>query len=137
MNRQEVFSIQDLKGKLLSYGRSAAENNPFVPITFEFINSPNIISGSLAEVFLQSAVINDAFVIPVSALIEEQGFFYVYVQKGGESFEKRLVKTGAGDGIHVQIISGLDEGERVVDKGAYQIKLSAASGAMPAHGHEH
>lgn len=137
VNRQEVFSIQDLKGKLLSYGRSAAENNPFVPITFEFINSPNIISGSLAEVFLQSAVITDAFVIPVSALIEEQGFFYVYVQKGGESFEKRLVKTGAGDGIHVQIISGLDEGERVVDKGAYQIKLSAASGAMPAHGHEH
>jgi multidrug efflux pump subunit AcrA (membrane-fusion protein) len=76
-------------------------------------------------------------VIPVSALVEEQGIFYVYVQTEGESFQKRELKLGANDGQKVQVLSGLSEGERVVTKGGYQIKLSQASGALPAHGHEH
>jgi membrane fusion protein, heavy metal efflux system len=76
-------------------------------------------------------------VIPVSALIEEQGVFYAYVQTEGESFQKRELKLGANDKEKVQVLSGLTEGERVVTKGAYQIKLSQASGTMPAHGHEH
>jgi membrane fusion protein, heavy metal efflux system len=37
----------------------------------------------------------------------------------------------------VQVLSGVTEGERVVTKGGYQIKLSQASGTLPAHGHEH
>ena len=75
--------------------------------------------------------------VPVSALIEEQGVFYVYVQTEGESFQKRELKLGANDGQKVQVLSGVSEGERVVTKGGYQIKLSQASGALPAHGHEH
>ena len=72
-----------------------------------------------------------------TALIEEQGLFFVYVQLEGESFTKREVKLGGNDGINVQIISGISEGERVVTLGAYNIKLSVASGSLPAHGHEH
>jgi membrane fusion protein, heavy metal efflux system len=49
----------------------------------------------------------------------------------------KALKLGANDGLNVQILSGVSEGERVVTKGAYQIKLSQASGALPAHGHEH
>jgi multidrug efflux pump subunit AcrA (membrane-fusion protein) len=76
-------------------------------------------------------------VIPVSALLEEQGVFFAYVQTEGESFQKRELKLGASDGEWVHILSGITEGERVVTTGAYQIKLSTASGTMPAHGHEH
>jgi membrane fusion protein, heavy metal efflux system len=61
----------------------------------------------------------------------------VYVQTAGESFEKREVKLGASDAAQVQLLSGVQEGERVVTKGAYQIKLATLSGTMPAHGHEH
>jgi membrane fusion protein, heavy metal efflux system len=88
-------------------------------------------------VYLMTSSITDALVVPSSALVEEQGVFYLYVQTGGESFQKREVKTGVSDGINVQILSGVSEGERVVTKGAFQIKLSSASGALPAHGHEH
>ena len=71
------------------------------------------------------------------ALMEELGIFYVYVQLGGESFQKREIKIRASDGEKVEVLSGIKEGERIVTKGAYQIKLSAASGKLPAHGHEH
>ncbi len=96
----------------------------------EFANAPAV------KVLLKSGT-KPTLVIPSSALLEEKGVFYAYVQTQGESFQKRELKTGASDGKNVQVISGIAEGERVVTKGAYQIKLSAASGTLPAHGHEH
>ena len=134
---EEVFDTKILNGKIVSYGKSTAGNSAFLPITFEIDNKGNLISGSAAEVFLKSTPIPNTLIIPVSALMEEQGNFYVYVQLGGESFQKREIKIGASDGENVQVISGVSEGERVVTKGAYQIKLSSASGELPAHGHEH
>lgn len=134
---ETVFNTQELNGKIISFGKSASANSPFIPITFEIDNIGNIIPGSVAEVYLKSSPIPNALVVAVSSLMEEQGNFYVYVQIGGESFQKREVKLGASDGINVQLLSGVAEGERVVTKGAYQIKLSTASGTLPAHGHEH
>lgn len=132
-----VYNTTDLEGKIVSYGKSASANSPFIPITFEVNNTGQLISGSIIEVYLKSSSIPDALVVPTSSLIEEQGTFYVYVQTSGESFQKREVKLGASDGLNVQVLSGIVENERVVTKGGYQIKLSSASGALPAHGHEH
>ena len=64
------------------------------------------------------------------------GIFYVYVQLDEEGYRKQEVKTGASNGKEMQIISGLQPGDRVVTKGAYQVKMASASGAIP-HGHEH
>lgn len=134
---EEVFDTKMLNGKIVSYGKSTSANSAFLPITFEIDNIGNLISGSATEVFLKSSPIPNALVVPVSALMEEQGNFYVYVQLGGESFQKREIKIAASDGENVEVLSGIEEGERVVTKGAYQIKLSSASGELPAHGHEH
>lgn len=136
-NEDKIYSTEELNGKILSYGKSAAANMPFIPVTFQISNNGKLISGTAVEVYLKSSAITDALIVPLSALVEEQGIYYVYVQTGGESFQKREVKLGAGDGKNVQVISGIAENERVVTKGAYQIKLSSASGALPAHGHEH
>ena len=136
-DNETVFSTTQLNGKIISYGKSATANSPFIPVTFEIDNTGNLIPGSVAEVYLKSFPIPDALSIPVSSLIEEQGNFFVYVQTEGERFQKREVKLGASDGINVQLLSGVEEGERVVTKGAHQIKLSTAAGTLPEHGHEH
>ena len=133
----QVYNIDTLNGKMVSYGKSSPENSAFLPITFEFDNNGSLVTGSSAEVYLKSTPIPNALVIPVSSLLEEQGNYYVYVQTGGESFQKREITVGASDGENVQVLSGIEEAERVVTKGAYQIKLSSASGELPAHGHEH
>nr|WP_315143839.1 efflux RND transporter periplasmic adaptor subunit [uncultured Flavobacterium sp.] len=132
-----VYNTTALNGRIVSYGKSASASTPFIPVTFEIDNAGQLVSGSIIEIYLKSSTIADALVVPISALIEEQGIFYVYVQTGGESFQKREVKLGASDGLNVQVLSGITENERVVTKGGYQIKLSSASGALPAHGHEH
>lgn len=134
---KKIYNTNDLNGRMIAYGKSIDEHNAFIPVTFEIDNKGEVLPGSYVDVFLKSNPIPDALVIPVSALIEEQGIYYVYVQLEGESFTKRELKTGGNDGVNVQILSGLSEGERVVTKGAYNIKLSVASGTLPAHGHEH
>lgn len=132
----KTYDTASLNGRVVSYGKSASTASPFIPVTFE-IDNTDLISGSGVQVYLKSDSKSDAMVIPYSSVMEEQGVFYVFVQTAGESFQKREVTLGANDGKNVQVASGLSEGERVVTKGAYQIKLSSASGALPAHGHEH
>ncbi|MBK8291036.1 MAG: efflux RND transporter periplasmic adaptor subunit [Flammeovirgaceae bacterium] len=133
----KVYDTQSLNGKLVSYGKNVNHEDHLIPVVFEIDNRGEIIPGSLVEIFMRSNTIANALVIPISALVEEQGTFYVYVQTAGESFEKRELKLGGNDGQYVQILSGVSNGERIVTKGSYQVKLATMSGAVPAHGHEH
>ncbi|MFD2203092.1 efflux RND transporter periplasmic adaptor subunit [Shivajiella indica] len=134
---EKIYDTEAMNGKIVSYGRSSASNSTFVPITFEIDNVGNLIPGAVTEVFLKSALITDALVIPEEALMEELGHHYVFIQTGGETFLKQEVTLGGNDGAKVQVLSGLKEGERVVTKGAYAIKLATSTGAIPEHGHSH
>ena len=87
---------------------------------------------------MKTSFIPNQIVVHKTALIEELGMFYVFIQLNGESFEKREVKIGATDGINIQILSGLYAGERIVTKGSMQIKLASLSNGMDSQaGHNH
>lgn len=75
--------------------------------------------------------------VPRSALIDDGGQPVVYVQTGGESFERRPVGLGIHDGSWVEVLRGVAEGEWVVSDGAYYVKLAAAGGDEIGHGHAH
>ncbi len=133
----KIYNTDNLNGKLISYGKTADNDAHYIPVNFEIENNGKIIPGAFVEVSLKADAIKDALVIPYSALIEEHGNYFAYAQTSGEGFQKRKLKIGANDGINAQVLTGINEGERVVTKGAYQIKLATMSGKMPAHGHEH
>jgi len=77
-----------------------------------------------------------ALTVPAGAVIDLAGVSVVYVQLGGETFEERVVRTGALDGDVIEIVSGLSPGDHVVTVGAYQVRLAALSpDAAPAHSH--
>ena len=132
----KVYSLEDLNGRLLSFGKTSNENLFFIPVSFEFDNKGEVIPGSFVEVYLISAPIENTLSIPVSALTNEMGTHYVYVQIDEEGYRKQEVALGANNGKEVQIIKGLHPGDRVVTQGAYQVKMASASGAIP-HGHSH
>jgi multidrug efflux pump subunit AcrA (membrane-fusion protein) len=75
--------------------------------------------------------------VPESALVDDGGRPVVFVQTGGESFERRPVTLGERQGGNVQITAGIASGERVVTRGAYLIRLASMSTQVPAHGHVH
>ena len=75
------------------------------------------------EIFTSEAI--ESAAVPVGSIIDEDYGEYVFVQTGGESFEKRAVKTGPRYLGLVAILEGLSEGERIVSFGAYQVKLAS------------
>ena len=131
----QVYELEALNGKLLSYGKSAGSF--YVPVTFSFDNKGEIIPGSFVEIYLLSKDMENSIVLPIEALTEEQGLYFIYIQKCEESYKKQEVKLGASNGKEVQVLSGVQPGDKVVVKGAYHVKLASASNALPAHSHEH
>lgn len=133
----KVYALSEMNGRLLSHGKSSGGNSGYyIPVTFEFDNSGDIIPGSFVEIFLLSSPMENVISVPHTALTEEQGSYFVYLQLDEEGYRKQLVTIGADNGEKVQILSGIKVGDRVVAEGAYQVKLASASGAIP-HGHEH
>ena len=133
----QVYELEALNGKLLSVGKAAGSGSYYVPVTFSFDNKGDIIPGSFVEIFLLSQQQENALVLPVEALTEEQGLYFVYLQNCEESYKKQEVKIGASNGVEVQILDGIHPGDKVVVKGAYHVKLASAGNALPAHSHEH
>ncbi|WP_279209353.1 efflux RND transporter periplasmic adaptor subunit [Bacteroides nordii] len=133
----KVYALKELSGRLLSFGKSAGDNSFYVPVTFEFDNKGDIIPGSFVEVYLLSTPMENVISLPRTALTEEQGLFFVYLQLDEEGYKKQEVTLGADNGQSVQILTGVKAGDPVVVNGAYQVKLASASNAIPAHSHEH
>ena len=131
----QVYELEALNGKLLSYGKSAGSF--YVPVTFSFDNKGDIMPGSFVEIYLLSKPMENTIALPIEALTEEQGLYFIYIQKCAESYRKQEVKLGASNGKEVEILSGVNPGDKVVVKGAYHGKLASASNALPAHSHEH
>ncbi len=65
--------------------------------------------------------------------IEEQPVAFVEQQPG--TYEKRAVTLGSNDDSYVEIVSGLQEGERVVTKGSFYLKSILQGEMLGGHGH--
>lgn len=132
-----LYVLEEMNGRVLSYGK-ADDGSACIPVIFEFDNlSAGVVPGSFAEVYLLGAEREDVLSLPLTAVTEEQGAYFVYIQEGADVYRKQEVRLGAGDGRRVEVIAGLSGGERVVMQGAYRVKLASASAAIPAHTHSH
>lgn len=138
LNNNKLYSLDDLNGRLLSYGKATSFDNPLIPVTFEIDDNDELVSGSFVELYIMTKDENEGIMVPNSALIEEMGSFFVFVEVRHELFEKRAVTVGASDGFNTQIVRGLEPDETIVSKGAIYIKLAQGSGKLDPHaGHVH
>jgi len=100
------------------------------------LSAPGLVGQSLAA-HVYIGPLNERPAVPDGAIIDDGGRTVVYVQTGGETFERRPIETGIRDGDRVEVVSGVEVGERVVTVGAYDVKLAAAGGEEVGHGHAH
>lgn len=77
--------------------------------------------GMSADVTLIAREDPDSIVIPTEAIIYRQGRPSVYTVRDGMAY-LNSVKTGIEESAHIQIIEGLEDGDRVVLKGQYLLK---------------
>ncbi|MBU2652755.1 MAG: efflux RND transporter periplasmic adaptor subunit [Bacteroidetes bacterium] len=131
------WAISDSEMKVLTTGGAFDPITRTVPVLLEVSNQSGrlrVHESTPVELYASDGISSTA--VPKSALYEDEGMDVIFVQSGGESFEKRIVQVGPHHNGWVAITHGLAPGERVVTTGGYQVKL-AASSAEIGHGHAH
>lgn len=115
-----------------------SSENGYACIFFSFDNDGSRLPGSGVEVYLLGVARPGVIAVPLGAISEQQGEYYVYLKHSPGHYEKAPVSLGASDGLRVEITSGLKGGETVVTAGATTVRLAESSGAVPeGHSHSH
>jgi len=136
--KTDVWShLKATNGSISAISKSVSASQPQLKVFAKINDAVSMPKGSFTPVQIAIGDSKECIVVPVDALLEDYGSYTVMVQLTGESFERRQVTVGKRNGSHVEIISGLAQGEVVVTTGAYQVKMASMSGVAPAHGHAH
>lgn len=133
----KVYAMNEIGARLTAAG-SSVNNCAMLPVTVTARHTGDVLAGSIVTLHLAAEGGAAHVVVPRTALVEEMGNFFVFVQHTPISFEKREVQVGATDGVQVQLLKGVKAGERVVTKGGVSLKLSQGAAALDPHaGHVH
>jgi cobalt-zinc-cadmium efflux system membrane fusion protein len=136
--RAEPFTISSENGRLIAVGGVVDPVKRTIPVIFEFDNPGRALRvGMFVSAQVWTGATATGAAVPASAILDDAGQDVVFVMVEGESFERRIVRTGIRDAGMVQIIEGLSEGDRVVTRGAYLVRLAASRPTEAGHGHAH
>jgi RND family efflux transporter MFP subunit len=106
----------DITGTVAEMSPTADSNSRTYLVKLDLPGATGLRSGQFGRV---SVPVGEASAIrvPVSALIQRGQMELVFVFANGHA-QLRLVKTGSRIGDEIEVVSGLDSGERVVTDGA-------------------
>ena len=132
------IEIPGKRGRIERIGTVVDPESRRIPVILEVTNGDGALRiGQSLSARLGKGKAEPRISVPVGAIVDDGGRPVVFVQRDGESFERRPVSTGASAGSYVQVVEGLQAGDRVVSRGAYLVRLAALSTQIPAHGHVH
>lgn len=134
-----AYPTAEFNGTIKDIGAVIDEQTRAATIIFELPNANRRLRiGMQANVRLDTGEAIEAMMIPIDAVLENEGKKIVYVLLSGEEFERREVILGEEEyGGRVAVLFGLRPGERVVTQGAYQLRLHEIKPAAASeHSHE-
>ena len=135
---QELLDVTTFNGKRSADAGTSVAQRGYLPVYFTLTNDGTLSAGSFCEIYLNGAKRENVISVPVGALSEQQGEFFVYVRLDEDCYEKRHVKTGESQGDLIEILSGLNPGEDVVTEGTTFVRLAESAGVVPeGHSHSH
>ncbi len=134
---ESAIIVEGKNFRLLSLGTTMDSDSRTIPVLLEIDNSNHLlIIGQTVQVDLYTTKSELSLAVPKSALFDDDANQVIFVQMAGETFAKRIVKTGHQENELVSILSGVRKGERVVTRGGYLVKLASTSAAV-GHPHAH
>jgi len=128
---QYAFSVECIQEKehfseyarLVSFGKSVNPVNQSSQVILELDNKNELFKpGQFANVEVQAKGKLRQIVIPTSAVSHINGKPVVFVHTAPEVFKVKYVHTGQSNASRTVILKGLEEKERVVVQGGYQVK---------------
>ncbi len=110
-------SDRKFNGTIRGFGIRPLANTATYPV--EIVVSPNgfLIPGMVVSARILTARLNDLLYTPITNIVKEFDRNYVYVVNGNKA-EKRAVELGRIIGENVELLSGVQAGEKIVTTGA-------------------
>ena len=106
---------QEIPGELTYVDITQPENVPSVLVKATFNNEKGLIkAGEFYTLVIESNVKAKMLTLPTKAVRENQDGKYVYVLTENNTVDVRVVEVGITEGDDVAIISGLNEGDKVI-----------------------
>ena len=128
------FTLSEHGGKK----SGVSSENGYACVFFTFNNDGQIAPETGVSEKLLGSPRQGVISLPLDAISEQQGEYFVYLRHSPGHYEKLRVTLGENDGRKVEITSGLHGGEAVVTAGAMTVRLAESSGAIPeGHSHQH
>lgn len=113
-----------LKVKLLTLAQSINTTNQSQKVLFEIDNvNEDFKIGEFVNVRVFSQAKAASIVIPNAAITEVNGKSAVFIKDTAEKYSMVYVSLGENNGQSTTIIKGIEEGEKVVINGTYQLKM--------------
>jgi cobalt-zinc-cadmium efflux system membrane fusion protein len=126
----DAYTDRVFSGQITYIGDEVDRSTRAVPTRVEVPNPDHLLKpGMFAKASIAAGNSREVLVVPESAIYQIDGRRVVFVSAGDHGFEVRSVQLGsAGDGT-VEVLSGLREGEIVVEKGGLTLKSLIANKA--------
>ncbi|MBL1488492.1 HlyD family efflux transporter periplasmic adaptor subunit, partial [Klebsiella pneumoniae] len=67
-HRLTTQSLEELGGRLVSYGKTVDTTTPLIPITFEIQNKSDFLPGSFVEMFIRTRGARPTITVPAISL---------------------------------------------------------------------
>lgn len=132
------FELRGVRGGKPYIGQEVDASSRTLLVRYELENADGAVRpGMLAELEISTGEREARVAIPAEAVVMDEGLPTAYVMLEGELFQKRDLELGVKDGAWVEVLRGLEPGERVATRGAYVVKLAALSPASFGAGHAH
>lgn len=110
--------------RLLSQAQAMNPGNQSQRVLFEMDNPKGEFKiGEFVSLKALNQQTSRQITIPNSALTEINGKTAVFLKTNPESFRLSYVQTGEDDGARTLVLKGIQEGEKVVIDGAYELKM--------------
>lgn len=115
-----AYEDREFMGEILSIDTSASSGSSTVSYTVAAVfteDATGIYADMTGEVTFIEERIEDVLYVSRKAIIEQNGASYVKRKDANGNVEQVRVTTGFTDGVNVQIVSGLKEGDTVLIEG--------------------
>lgn len=133
-----TMDVSEFKNLKIQTTNTVSNTPGYIPVIFSFDNDSRVRPGSVVEVYLLGNARHDVVTVPLSAVTEQQGNYFVFVKVDDEGYLKSPVTLGYNDGKRVEILSGIEDGDEIVVEGVTAVRLAETSGAVPeGHTHSH
>jgi cobalt-zinc-cadmium efflux system membrane fusion protein len=127
------------QGKVTLIGRTVDPSSRTIPVRIDIANSDDALRpGMSATAWVPfGAAAQQIITVPVASVQRIENDWYVFIPKTADTFEMRAIGRGRDLEGEIEVVKGLNPGEKVVVDGAFLLKAEAEKARGEGKEHDH